>query len=61
MDKLGDTKVFVISKKNATLNGSQKWNGTMKEFVENTIPYPEQYHQRSNSETGFATDKKMLG
>jgi len=25
MDKLGDTKVFVIPKKNATLNGSQKW------------------------------------
>ena len=61
MDKLGETKVFVIPKKNATLNGSQKWKGTMKEFVENTIPYLEQYHQRSNSESGFAADKKMLG
>jgi transposase len=25
------------------------------------MEYLEQYHQRSNSEAGFATDKKMLG
>ncbi len=61
VDKLGETKVFIIPKKNSTLNGSRKWKETMKEFVENTIPYLEQYHQRSNSESGFAADKKMLG
>jgi len=38
--------VFVIPKKNATLNGSQKWKNTMRDFVENTMPYLEQYHQR---------------
>ena len=61
MDKLGNTRVYVIPKKNVTLNGSQKWKNTMKEFVENTMPYLEEYHQRSNSESGFAADKKMLG
>ena len=61
MDGLGDAKVFVIPKRNATFNGSQKWKDTMKDFVENTMPYLEQYHQRSNSESGFAADKKMLG
>ena len=61
MDDLGNTKVFVIPKKNSTLNGSKKWKDTMKEFVENTVPYLEEYHQRSNSESGFAADKKMLG
>ncbi|EQB72083.1 MAG: transposase [Ferroplasma sp. Type II] len=61
MDKLGETKVFVIPKKNSTLNGSLKWKNAMKDFVENTMPYLEQYHQRSNSESGFAADKKMLG
>ncbi len=61
MDNLGKTKVFVIPKKNATLNGSQKWKDTMKDFVLNTMQYLEQYHQRSNSESGFAADKKMLG
>jgi transposase len=25
------------------------------------MSYLEQYHQRSNSESGFAADKKMLG
>jgi transposase len=55
------TKVFVIPKKNATLNGSWKWKVTMIEFVKNTMNYLEQYHLRSNSESGFAADKKMLG
>ena len=61
VDELGDTRVFVIPKKNATLNGSQKWKDTMRDFVENTMPYLEEYHQRSNSESAFAADKKMLG
>ena len=61
VDNLGETKVFVIPKKNSTLNGSLKWKNAMKDFVENTMPYLEQYHQRSNSESGFAADKKMLG
>ncbi|MHB1867377.1 MAG: ISNCY-like element ISFac3 family transposase, partial [Nitrososphaerales archaeon] len=61
VDSLGDARVFVIPKKNATLNGSWKWKDTMKEFVTNTMQYLEQYHKRSNSESGFAADKKMLG
>ncbi len=61
MDNLGNTKVFVIPKKNSTLNGSRKWKDTMREFAENTVHYMEEYHQRSNSESGFAADKKMLG
>jgi len=56
-----DTAVYVIPKKDATLNGSQKWKDTMREFVQNTMEYLEQYHQRSNSGVGFAADKKMLG
>jgi transposase len=61
MDKLGNTKVYIMPKKNSTLNGSKKWKDAMREFVENTVPYLEEYHQRSNSESGFAADKKMLG
>ena len=56
-----DTAVYIIPKKDTILNGSQKWKDTMKEFVQNTMEYLEQYHQRSNSEAGFAADKKMLG
>jgi transposase len=61
VDSLGGARVFVIPKKNATLNGSWKWKEMMKEFVTNTVHYLEQYHKRSNSESGFAADKKMLG
>lgn len=61
LDSFGDARVFVIPKSNATMNGSWKWKATMKEFVTNTVKYLEQYHQRSNSESGFAADKKMLG
>jgi len=56
-----DTAVYIIPKKDATLNGSQKWKDTMREFVQNTVEYLEQYHQRSNSEAGFAADKKLFG
>jgi transposase len=51
----------VIPKSNATLNGSWKWKETMIEFVKDTMRYLEQYHQRSNSESGFSADKKMFG
>jgi len=54
-------KVFIIPKTNATLNGSWHWKETMVEFVRNTMKYLEEYHKRSNSESGFAADKKMFG
>lgn len=60
VDRFG-CRVFIIPKKNATLNGSAKWKTTMKEFVEDTMHYLEEYHQRSLSESAFAADKKMLG
>ncbi|MEM0123537.1 MAG: hypothetical protein QXI38_03400 [Conexivisphaerales archaeon] len=53
-------KVYVIPKKNSTLNGFQKCKDTMKDFVRITVSYLEQYHKRSNSESGFSEDKKML-
>jgi transposase len=56
-----DTRVFVIPKNNATLNGSWGWKETIFDFVRNPMKYLEEYHKRSNSESGFAADKKMLG
>ncbi len=40
-----ETKVYVLPK-NSTLNGSQKWKDTMKEFVENTMNYLRVYYKR---------------
>ena len=53
-------KVYIIPKMNSTLNGSQKWNEIVKDFMQNTMAYMEQYHHRSNLEAGFAADKKMM-
>ncbi|MGC8620259.1 MAG: ISNCY-like element ISFac3 family transposase, partial [Thermoplasmata archaeon] len=61
VDKFGEAMVYIIPKKNATLNGSIKWKNTMKEFVGNTLEYLGQYYLRNNSENGFSADKKMLG
>jgi len=61
VDALKGTKMFQIPKKNSTLNGSLEWQSLIKDFLLNTVTYLEQYHQRSNSESGFAADKKMLG
>jgi transposase len=61
VDALKGMKVYLIPKKNSTLNGPFEWKSMTKDFLLNTVPYMEQYHQRSNSESGFAADKKMLG
>ena len=51
----------MLPKKNSTLNGSQKWKDTMKEFVINTMNYLQEYYKRENSEAGFSADKRMFG
>ncbi len=61
VDRFGKAKVYVIPRKNATLRGSWKWKDTMEEFVNDTIPYIEQYFLRNNSESGFSADKRWFG
>ena len=61
VDGFGSAKVCIIPMSYLTLNGSMKWKHTVKNFVENTMQYLENYHARSNSESGFSADKKMLG
>ncbi len=56
-----DTKVYVIPKRNATLNGSWRWKETMMEFVRNTMNYLEEYYKRERSEAGFSADKRFFG
>jgi len=53
-----DIAVYIIPKKDATLNGSQKWKDTMREFVTDTYQYLKEYYKRENSE---AADKKLFG
>jgi transposase len=41
---------FITPRRNATLNGSQKWKDTMFEIVVDTMNYFGKYHRRNNSE-----------
>ncbi|MFA4955741.1 MAG: ISNCY family transposase [Candidatus Methanoperedens sp.] len=61
VDRFGKAKVYVIPKKNATLNGSWKWKDTMEEFVNDTMTDLRQYYLRNNSESGFSADKRWFG
>jgi len=61
VDRFGKAKVYVIPKKNATLNGSWKWKDTMEDFVNDTMTYLRQYYLRNNSESGFSADKRCFG
>ncbi len=61
VDALGKTKVYVIPKKNATLNGSWKWKRLMMEFADDPQAYFEEYFKRELSESGWSSDKRMLG
>jgi transposase len=61
VDRFGKAKVYIIPKKNATLNGSWKWKDTMEEFVNDTMNYLGQYFLRNNSESGFSADKRCFG
>lgn len=61
VDSFGNTKVYILPKKNASVKGSLKWKKTMEEYVCNTLAYLEQYYKRQNSESGFSQDKKWFG
>lgn len=61
VDKFEEARVYVLPKKNATLKGSWKWKRTMRTFVEDTLPYLEEFYRRCNSESGFSVDKRWFG
>ena len=56
-----DSKVYIIPKINAGLGHGDEWLNMMKEFVENTWNFLEEYFQRVNIENGWAQDKKVFG
>jgi len=60
VDKIGATKVYVVSKKEAIFNGGRKWKSTMMDFVVNTMQSLERYHLRSNSDPGLPRIRRCL-
>ena len=60
VNKFSDSKVYIIQKKNVTLEQGVKWTETLGEFLCDTMKYLEEYFKRNNSESGWASDKKMF-
>lgn len=61
IDQFPDTTIFVIPKKNATLNGSWHWKRTIIRMHENLMHYLEEYYQRNHVETEIKNDKQHFG
>lgn len=61
VNQFKDSKVYIIPKKKITLEHGAKWTETAGNFLCNTIEYLEEYFKRNNSESGWASDKKMFG
>lgn len=62
VDRFGDARVYIIPRKDTVLKRSSwKFKRTLKEFVENTVPYLEQYYRRNHSEAEFSVDKRWFG
>lgn len=61
VNQFKDAKVYVIPKTNVALLNGFKWTETMREFTFDTMKYLEEYFKRNNSESGWASDKKMFG
>jgi len=61
INQFKESKVFIIPRKNVELGNGLKWNETLRNFLLDTPKYLEEYFQRNNSESGWASDKKMFG
>lgn len=58
---LGNVKITLIPKKNATIEGCWEWKRILHDFVNDPITYLEDYFQRTQSESCFSEDKKRTG
>ena len=61
VNQFKDSKVYIIPKKKINLQHGAKWTETMGDFLFNTTKYLGEYFKRNNSESGWASDKKMFG
>ena len=57
-----NTILYLIPKKNTKLkNSGYAFKEMLNRFVKNTLGYLKEYYKRNNSESGFSSDKKLLG
>lgn len=60
-DENNNVKCYLIPKKNVTVKGSLAWKEMLKDFLNNTHHYFEEYYKRNQSESGYSEDKRRFG
>ena len=55
------TRVYILPKKNATVNGRLAWKQALKSYVDEPFAHLREYFKRNNSESGFSADKRLCG
>lgn len=61
VNQFKESMVYIIPKRDVGLMNGFKWTQTMRAFTFDTMNYLREYFKRSNSESGFASDKKLFG
>lgn len=61
VNQFKESKVYIIPRKNVCLLNGLQWTQTMRNFTFDTMNYLREYFKRNNSESGFASDKKLFG
>jgi transposase len=55
------TVLYIIPKSNSKINGPSRWRNIFRRMMKDPLLYLIEYYKRENSESGFATDKRMVG
>ena len=55
------TRVYILPKKNATVNGRLAWKQVLRSYVDEPYSHLREYFKRNNSESGFSADKRLCG
>ena len=56
-----ETVLYIIPKSNTKINGSSRWRNIFRRMMRDPLSYIIEYYKRENSESGFSTDKRMVG
>lgn len=55
------TRVYILPKKNAKVNGRLAWKQVLRSYVDEPYSHLREYFKRNNSESGFSADKRLCG
>ena len=56
-----ETILYILPKSNTRINGSSRWRNIFRRSMKDPLSYLVEYYKRENPESGFSTDKRMVG